>query len=66
MEFANRIGAKLRAEVATRPNINPSDTYDVLGEFAQGSASDVSDAVSAARAAFPAWSRTTRVSQDEG
>ena len=59
MEFANRIGAELRAGVATRPNINPSDTAEVLGEFAQGTASDVADAVSAARAAFPAWSRTS-------
>ncbi|WP_445680951.1 aldehyde dehydrogenase family protein [Radicibacter daui] len=40
-------------------NINPSDTNDVLGEFAQGSSADVGEAVAAARAAFPRWSRST-------
>ena len=59
MDFANRIGAELRAGATSRPNINPSDTTEVVGEFAQGTASDVADAVAAARAAFPAWSRTS-------
>ena len=39
-------------------NINPSDTNDVVGRYATGSAQDVSDAVAAAKAAFPAWSRS--------
>ncbi|WP_306151672.1 aldehyde dehydrogenase family protein [Roseovarius sp. MMSF_3281] len=43
---------------ATR-NINPSDTNDVIAEFARGSAEDVDRAVEAARTAFPAWSRST-------
>jgi len=59
MDFANRIGAELRAGATSRPNINPSDTTEVVGEFAQGTASDVADAVAAAREAFPAWSRTS-------
>jgi aldehyde dehydrogenase (NAD+) len=59
VDFANRIGAELRAGATTRPNINPSDTTEVVGEFAQGSAADVADAIAAARAAFPAWSRTS-------
>src|SRR5258707_1363397 len=40
-------------------NINPSDTNDVIGEFASASTRQVADAAAAARAAFPAWSRTT-------
>ncbi|WP_337270179.1 aldehyde dehydrogenase family protein [Oryzifoliimicrobium ureilyticus] len=39
-------------------NINPSDTDDVVGEYARGSAQDMTDAIAAARAAFPAWSRS--------
>ena len=38
------------------PNTNPSDLSDVIGEYAQGDASDVEAAVAAASAAFPAWS----------
>ena len=40
-------------------NVNPSDTNDVVGEYAQADAAQVDGAVAAARAAFPAWSRTT-------
>ena len=42
-----------------RPNINPSNTDDVIGEYCQASCDQARDAVAAARAAFPAWSRTT-------
>ena len=38
------------------PNTNPSDLSDVIGEYAQGDASDVEAAVAAATAAFPTWS----------
>ncbi|CAM4249958.1 Aldehyde dehydrogenase family protein [Comamonas aquatilis] len=38
------------------PNTNPSDLSDVIGDYAQGDASDVEAAVAAATAAFPAWS----------
>ena len=41
------------------PNINPSDTSDVIDEYTQADVADVGRAVSAARAAFPAWSLTT-------
>ena len=43
---------------ATR-NVSPSNTGDVVGEYAQASAAEVADAVTAAKAAFPAWSRTS-------
>jgi aldehyde dehydrogenase (NAD+) len=58
MSFANRIGAEWRAGSTTRQNINPSDTAELVGEFAQGTATDVADAVAAARKAFVLWSRT--------
>ena len=40
-------------------SINPSDTNDVVGEFAVASDEQVRDAVAAARAALPAWGGTT-------
>jgi len=39
-----------------RENRNPSDPEDLIGLYAQGSATDVDAAVGAARRAFPAWS----------
>ena len=39
-------------------NINPSDTEDVVGEYARASAEDAKAAVAAAKAAFPVWSRS--------
>lgn len=39
-------------------NINPSNTADVIADYARGSAEDARAAVAAAKAAFPAWSRT--------
>ncbi len=40
-------------------NVNPSDTNDVIGEYAQADAAQTDTAIEAARAAFPAWARTT-------
>ena len=40
-------------------NINPSDTNDVVGEYAQADAAQTEAAIEAAHASFPAWSRTT-------
>lgn len=40
------------------PNINPSNTNDVIGQYARASKDDANRAVAAARAAFPAWSRS--------
>lgn len=40
------------------PNINPSDTNDSVGEYAVADAAEANAAVSAAKAAFPAWSRS--------
>jgi aldehyde dehydrogenase (NAD+) len=40
------------------PNINPSDTNDVVGEYARATAADALAAIVAAKAAFPKWSRS--------
>ncbi|AFT69649.1 Aldehyde dehydrogenase family protein [Alloalcanivorax dieselolei B5] len=40
-----------------RRNINPSDTADVIDEYAQADEAQTRQAVSAARRAFPGWSR---------
>lgn len=39
-------------------NINPSDTNEIVGEYARGTADDMKNAITAAKAAFPAWSRS--------
>ncbi|MFB8340779.1 aldehyde dehydrogenase family protein [Brucella cytisi] len=39
-------------------NINPSDTKDVVGTYARATAEDTKAAIAAAKAAFPAWSRS--------
>ena len=38
-------------------NINPSDTTDVVGEYARADASQTRAAIDAAKQAFPAWAR---------
>jgi len=47
-------GADVESDTFT-PNVNPSDTADVIGEFAHGSAADALAAVEAARQALPRW-----------
>jgi aldehyde dehydrogenase (NAD+) len=41
------------------PDINPSNTADVVGEFPRGNRADAERAIAAAKDAFPAWSRST-------
>ncbi|MDO8361026.1 MAG: aldehyde dehydrogenase family protein, partial [Devosia sp.] len=40
------------------PNINPSNTSEVVGLYARATAEDTQRAIAAAKAAFPAWSRS--------
>ena len=40
-------------------NVNPSDTNDIVGEYAQADAGQAHAAITAAHAALPAWARTT-------
>ena len=44
---------------AVTRNVSPSNTDDVIGEYAQASAAQVDEAVKAARSALHAWARTT-------
>jgi acyl-CoA reductase-like NAD-dependent aldehyde dehydrogenase len=59
MTHANLIAGEWRHGSDPVRNINPSDTTDVVGEYDRASAAQVEDAIAAARAAFPAWARTT-------
>lgn len=56
--YDNLIGGDWRSGASRSANINPSDLDDVVGNFAQAGSADVEDAIRAARAAFPAWSRS--------
>ncbi|MCF7644298.1 aldehyde dehydrogenase family protein [Bacillus subtilis] len=40
------------------PNISPSDTNDVVGEYARATQADALSAIAAAKVAFPSWSRS--------
>lgn len=40
-------------------NINPSNTGDVVGEYAKADKAQTEKAIAAAKAAFPAWARST-------
>ncbi len=56
MNFHNLIGGEWLAGDETVPNVNPSDTSDILGQAHFASAVQTTAAIAAARAAFPAWS----------
>lgn len=49
-------GAWVEGEAA--PNINPSNTDDVVGTYARATGADAQAAIAAAKAAFPKWSRS--------
>jgi alpha-ketoglutaric semialdehyde dehydrogenase len=40
-------------------NVNPSNTNDVVGEYARASVAEAERAIAAAYDAFPAWSRSS-------
>ena len=53
----NLIAGEWLAGTGLRRNINPSDTSDLVGEYAHADAVQTERAIQAARQAFPAWSR---------
>src|SRR5207244_853570 len=55
----NFIGGEWIAGANVTRNINPSNTNDVVGEYAQADAAQAKTAIGAARAAAPGWSRST-------
>jgi len=57
--FRNLIGGEWVEGARVSRNVNPSDTRDVVGEFAQADAAQVRAAIAAARDAFGAWSQST-------
>lgn len=54
----NYIAGEWVSGAAAAADINPSNTNDVVGEFARASAAEAEAAIAAAHAAFPAWSRS--------
>ncbi len=57
--FKNLINGEWVEGARASKNINPSDTRDVIGEYAQADAAQAREAVGAARAAFSSWSQST-------
>ncbi len=57
--YKNFIGGEWVAGASSKGNINPSDTTDVIGEYAQADANQAADAIAAAKAALPGWAATT-------
>ncbi|MBL8698489.1 MAG: aldehyde dehydrogenase family protein [Alphaproteobacteria bacterium] len=58
-QFANLIGGDWIESPDVTRNLNPSNTNDVIGEYARASAADVARAIAAAKAAAPGWARST-------
>ncbi|MET0970906.1 MAG: aldehyde dehydrogenase family protein [Tardiphaga sp.] len=57
--FNNLIDGEWLSDGARTPNVNPSNTKEVVGEAVRGTRAQADAAIAAARAAFPAWSRAT-------
>ncbi|HSW05023.1 aldehyde dehydrogenase family protein [Aquabacterium sp.] len=57
--FKNLIGGEWVNGPRVSPNINPSDTRDLIGLYAQAGPEHAQQAVAAAQAAFPSWSLST-------
>ncbi len=57
--FKNFIAGEWVAGVSVSRNVNPSDTSDLVGEYAQADAAQARTAIAAARQAFAAWSLST-------
>jgi alpha-ketoglutaric semialdehyde dehydrogenase len=58
-EHLNLIGGVWTSSSGQSVNLNPSNTGDVVGHYAQGDKTQVNAAIEAAKGAFPGWSRTT-------
>ena len=57
--FKNLIAGEWVEGASQNTNLNPSNTGDVVGHYARASKAQAETAIAAAKAAFPAWSRTT-------
>jgi delta 1-pyrroline-5-carboxylate dehydrogenase len=61
--FNNLIDGEWMSDGARSPNVNPSDTNDIVGEAVRGTRAQADAAVAAAKAAYPAWSSQCRSSR---
>ena len=59
MKKLNLIGGQWVAGAGAAPDINPSNTADVIDDFAQADRAQAETAIAAARAAFPKWALST-------
>src|SRR5687767_15655355 len=57
--FQNYIGGEWVDGERAQDDINPSDTADIIGQYAVANQEQATAAISAAAAAFGAWSSTT-------
>ena len=57
--FKNLIAGEWVDSARVSRNINPSNTTDLVGEYAQADVAQTKDAITAAQAAFAAWSLST-------
>jgi aldehyde dehydrogenase (NAD+) len=57
--FDNFIAGEWVQGSSTRPNVNPSDTNDIIGEYAQADVAQAEHAIAAAAAAAPGWAAST-------
>jgi alpha-ketoglutaric semialdehyde dehydrogenase len=57
--FSNYLDGEWVAGAAESANINPSETSDVIGHYAQGDRAHTEAAIGAARAAHPRWALST-------
>jgi superoxide dismutase, Cu-Zn family len=55
----NFIGGRWTEASTAAPNVNPSNTRDIVGEYARGTKGDANRAIEMAKAAFPMWSRSS-------
>ena len=58
MKKHNLIGGQWVAGAKATPNVNPSNTADVIDEYAQADRKQAEDAIAAARNAFGKWSQS--------
>lgn len=54
-QLLNFVNGRWVSTEATRPNLNPADTNDVIGEFAESTAADATAAIDAAQQAQAGW-----------
>ena len=57
--YPNLIDGRRVDSTERMPDVNPSNTADIVGEFARATATELNDAIGAARQAFGKWSRST-------